>query len=97
MEEKELKTMDEKLKNIELQSKKIEDEAVCAAVGGMEEVDIPIQEIHQQIIGDIPLTQGRDLCKGRELSMPRVISFKDMDDDLGSLLEPHTFTDFKPM
>ena len=89
MEEKELKTMDEKLKNIELQSKKIEDEAVCAAVGGMEEVDIPIQEIQKQIIGDILLTQGRDL------SMPSVNSFKDMDDELGSLLEPHT--DFKPM
>ena len=81
--------MDEKMKNIELQSKKIEDEAVCAAVGGMEEVDIPIQELHQQIIGDILLTQGCDL------SMPSVFSVKDLDDDLGSLLEPHK--DFKPM
>ncbi len=87
--------MDEKMKNIELQSKQIEDEAVCAAVGGMEEVDIPIQEIHQQIMGDILLTQGCDLSKGRDFCVPSVIPFKDMDDDLGSLLEPHK--DFKPM
>ena len=81
--------MDENLKNIELQSKKIEDETACVAVGGMGEVDGQGQEIPKPVFGGHPLTEERDL------SMPSMSSLKDMDDDVGSLLE--IYTDVKLM